>query len=117
MDIPGTISLSKKVRDTFQTIKNKTGVPNNVLSRIAIMLAIRSGEPMAGVTREDAGGQTLPRDLLFGDHVQSYEILIRQHITDQGSDMPFGKAIAALIEIGTHKMAHCRSLEDIVELR
>lgn len=116
MNIPGSISLSKKVRSTFQTIKNKTGIPNNVLSRIAIMLAIRSGEPMAGVTREDAGGQTLPRDLLFGDNVQNYEILIRQHIFNQQSGLSFGKAIAALIEIGAHKMAHCRSLEDIAEL-
>ena len=69
MDIPNSISISKRVRDQFQTIKNKTGLPNNVLSRIALTLAMESGAGVKQGSREDASGQTLPGTSLFGDYV------------------------------------------------
>ena len=116
MDIPTTIAISKRVRDQFQTIKNRTGVPNNVLSRIALTLAIESGETLQAMAREDAGGQTLPRDLMFGDLIDVYDVLIRQYMHDKSIEAPMGLVIGGLIEIGAHKMGHCRSLEDICAL-
>ena len=83
MDVPANISISKKVRDSFQTIKNRTGVPNNVLSRMAIMLAINSGASIDTVVKEDSGGQTLSRDLLFGEFLETYAAIIRQYIEQQ----------------------------------
>ena len=117
MDIPNSISISKRVRDQFQTIKNKTGLPNNVLSRIALMLAMESGAGVKQGSREDASGQTLSRDLLFGDYVELYDIVIRQYMFEKNITLPVGEALGALIETGAHKMAHCRSLEQVCDLR
>ena len=116
MDIPSSIAISKRVRDQFQTIKNKTGVTINVLSRIAIALAMESGASVREITRSDAGGQTLSRDLMFGEHVAVYDALIRQFMHDNSVDLPVGQVIAAFIEIGAHKMGHCRSMEDLCAL-
>ena len=116
MDIPGSISISKRVRDQFQTIKNKTGLTNNVLSRIALMLAIESGASVKMGGREDAGGQTLSRDLMFGEFADLYDVVIRQYLHEKRVELPVGEAIGGLIEIGAHKMAHCRSLEDVCAL-
>lgn len=116
MDIPSTISISKRVRDQFQTIKNKTGVTNNVLSRIAIALALESNAQIREATREDAGGQTLPRDLMFGEHVTVYDVLIRQFMHEKSIELPMGQVIGTLIEVGAHKMGHCRSMEDLCAL-
>jgi DNA sulfur modification protein DndE len=117
MEIPATISISKKVRDTFQTIKNRTGVPNNVLSRIALMLALESEASIKDVAKEDSGGQTLSRDLLFGDLLETFEIVIRQYRSTNSVELSCGQTISSLIEIGTHKMAHCRSLGDLTALQ
>jgi DNA sulfur modification protein DndE len=116
MDIPNSISISKRVRDQFQTIKNKTGLPNNVLSRIALMLAMESGARVKPGSREDAAGQTLSRDLLFGEYAEIYDILIRQYLIERDSNLPVGEAIGGLIEVGAHKMAHCRSIEAVCRL-
>ena len=116
MDIPGSISISKRVRDQFQTIKNKTGLTNNVLSRIALMLAIESGASVRVGSREDAGGQTLSRDLMFGEMADLYDVVIRQYLHEKDIEVSVGEAIGALIEVGAHKMAHCRSLEEVCAL-
>ena len=116
MDIPNSISISKRVRDQFQTIKNKTGLPNNVLSRIALMLAMESGAVAKPGSRVDAGGQTLSRDLMFGEYAEIYDILIRQYLVERESQLPVGEAIGGLIEVGAHKMAHCRSIEEVCRL-
>ncbi|RLQ20257.1 DUF1832 domain-containing protein [Seongchinamella sediminis] len=116
MDIPDSISISKKVRDTFQTIKNRTGVPNNVLSRIAIMLAINSQASVQSVAKDDSAGQTLDRELMFGELLDFFDIALRQYRYETQTDLSMGELIASLIEIGAHKMGHCRSLTDLARL-
>lgn len=116
MEIPTSISISKKVRDSFQTIKNRTGVTNNVLSRIAITLAMDSGVGLDAVVKDDAGGQTLSRDLMFGDLLEGFDVLLRQYMHDNEVEMQVGPAISSLVEIGAHKMSHCRSLNDLCDL-
>jgi len=116
MEIPTSVSISKKVRDSFQTIKNRTGVTNNVLSRIAIVLAIHSDNDLNKVVKDDAGGQTLSRDLMFGELLETFDVLVRQYMHDKQVQMPVGQAISSLIEIGAHKMSHCRSLNDLCDL-
>ena len=115
-ELPLSVTLSKRVTDRFRMIKSKTGVPNNVLSRIAISLAIESGDNVANANKEDSAGQTLDRDLLFGDLALVYEVAIREYMLDNDADLSPANAIACLIEIGAHKMAHIKSLEQFAEL-
>ncbi len=116
MDIPTTISFSKKARDTFQTIKNRTEVPFSIQSRIAIMLAINSGDSLDGAANADSKVKPLPRDLVFGELLQDFDILLRQYKYELNVELSTGKLITALIDIGAHKMAHCRSLEQLADL-
>ena len=95
---------------------NSLSVPNNVLSRIAISLALESGESVATVVKDDAGGQTLSRDLLFGELLETFDVLIRQYIYEKSVKMSTAQAISALIEIGAHKMSYCRSIGDLCAL-
>lgn len=115
-ELPASVTLSKRVTDQFRVIKTKTGVTNNVLARIAISLAIESGESIKNAHREDAAGQTLDKDLLFGDLRLEYEVAIREYLKEDDSALSPANAIASLVEIGAHKMAHVRSLEEFVEL-
>lgn len=114
MYLPQSVTLSETVTNKFRTIKSHTGIPNNVLARIAISLALESGEDPNKAARGDGKGQTLDRDLLFGDLTEIYEALFRQFIEDQEN---LGGAISTLIEIGAHKMGHVRSLRDITQLQ
>ena len=116
MDIPTSVSFTKKARDTFQTIKNRTDVPFNIQSRIAIMLAINSGDSLDTAGRGDTKGKPLSRDLVFGEFLEDFDVILRQYKHGSGSDISMGELITALIDIGAHKMAHCRSLEQLAAL-
>ena len=116
MKLPMSVTLSKRATHHFRTIKIKTGVTNNVLARIAISLAIESGEDVEKAPREDAAGQTLDRDLLFGELVYVYETVIREYMCEHEVSIPSNLAIASLIEIGAHKMGHVRSLDQLINL-
>jgi len=116
MFLPNRIKLSKKSTNKLQLIKNQTGVTPNISSRIAIMLAINSNDDIAVAGVEAADGQELNKDILFGDYIDIYEILIRQYMHDHELDIPVSKLIASLIELGVHKMGHVRSLEQLCTL-
>jgi DNA sulfur modification protein DndE len=70
--IPNRIKLSKKATDKLRFLKTKTGLTPNILSRIAVMLAIREGGNLsnAGVGNME-GGQELNDTTLFGEHMLS----------------------------------------------
>ena len=115
--IPNRIKLSKKATDKLRFLKTKTGLTPNILSRIAIMLAIREGGDLsnAGVGNME-GGQELNDTTLFGEHIYLYDILINQYIHDKQLDLSVGETIVAMVEIGIFKMGHIRQLEQLCEL-
>ena len=116
MELPQSISLSKRATDRFRLIKTRTGVPHNVLARIALSLAIDSEESVDHAPKEDSAGQTLDRDLLFGELVSIYEVIVREYACDREITMPVPLMISSLIEIGSTRMGHVRSLEQLCQL-
>ena len=118
MKIPNRVTLTKTSTNKLQTIKNRTGITPNISSRIAIMLAINSNDDLsvAGAGTGDAKGQILDKDTLFGDHIDVYEIIIRQYINDNEIELPISAVITSLVEVGIHKMGHVRSLEQLCSL-
>ena len=115
--IPNRIKLSKKATDKLRFLKTKTGLTPNILSRIAIMLAIREGGDLsnAGVGNMD-GGQELNDTTLFGEHIYLYDILINQYIHDKQLDLSVAETIVAMVEVGVFKMGHIRQLEQLCNL-
>lgn len=114
MIIPSRIRLSKTVTSKFKTIKNRTGVTPNILSRIALMKALESEATINNAGVEDSDGQEISRDVMFGDHVHDYNLLLSQYINDAKSEQNPSEIISALIEIGAHKMGHTKSLSDLL---
>ena len=116
IELPLSVSLSKRATHRFRAIKTKTGVTNNVLARIAISLAIESGEDVSKAPKEDSLGQTLDRDLLFGELAPVYEVIVREYMLENEIELTPAVTISSLIEIGAHKMGHVRSLEQLCNL-
>lgn len=114
MIIPNRIRLSKAVSTKFQTIKNRTGVTPNILSRIALMKALESEATVNNAGVEDSDGQEISRDVMFGEYVHAYNLLLTQYINDTKCNQKPTEIISALIEIGAHKMGHTKSLSDLL---
>jgi len=115
--IPNRIKLSKKATGKLRFLKTKTGLTPNILSRIAIMLAIREGSNLsnAGIGDMD-GGQELNDTTLFGEHIAIYDVLINQYIYDKQLTLSITETIVAMVEIGVHKMGHIRKVEELCDL-
>lgn len=112
--LPNRVSLSQKATDKLRYLKQNTGLTPNILSRIAIMLAIREGSNLGNAGVADYDGQVLSRDVLFGDHVDVYDVLIHQFMHEKAIDLPLAQAITALVEIGVFKMGHVKKVSDLV---
>lgn len=115
--LPNRVKLSKKATGKLRYIKMQTGLTPNIVSRIAIMLAIKEGGDLsnAGVGELD-GGQELNGGTLFGEYIYFYDVLINQYIHDKNLDMSVSETIVAMIEIGVHKMGHVKQLEQLCDL-
>ncbi len=114
MIIPNRIRLSKTVTNRFQTIKNRTGVTPNILSRIALMKALEAEVAIENAGVEDSDGQEISRDVMFGQHVKIYNTLLTQYISESNSKKQPEEIISALIEIGAHKIGHTKTLSDLL---
>jgi DNA sulfur modification protein DndE len=117
MFLPNRLVLSKKSSNKLQMIKQHTSITPNILSRVAIMLAINSNDDISNAGVEDAKGQSLDKDTLFGDSIDAYEVMIRQYMHENKIELPVKVVIPSLIEIGVHKMGHVRSLEQLCALK
>lgn len=115
--IPNRIKLSKKATDKLRYLKIQTGLTPNILSRIAIMLAIKEGSDLSnsGVGDMD-GGQELNDTTLFGEYIYIYDVLINQYIHEKKLNLSVADTIVAMVEIGVHKMGHIRQLEQLCDL-
>ena len=112
--LPNRIKLSKKATDKLRYLKAQTGLTPNILSRIAIMLAVREGSDLsnAGVGEID-GGQELNDTTLFGEYIYLYDIIINQYIFDKNIKLSIADTIVAMIEIGVYKMGHIKQIEQL----
>jgi len=115
--LPNRIKISKNATGKLRYLKSQTGLTPNILSRIAIMLAIREGSDLsnAGVG-EMEGGQELNDTTLFGEYIYIYDILINQYIYDKNINLSTSDTIVAMIEVGVHKIGHIKALEQLCEL-
>lgn len=115
--IPTRIKLSKKATDRLRYLKSQTGLTPNILSRIAIMLAIKENGDLSNAgTIDTDGGQEINDTTLFGEYIYVYDILINQYIYEKKLNMTVGETIVTLIDIGVHKMGHIKNLEHLCEL-
>ncbi|MCF7987307.1 MAG: DndE family protein [Methylovulum sp.] len=114
--LPNRIKLSKKATDKLRYLKGQTGLTPNILSRIAIMLAIREGSDLSNAGVSDNDGQELNDTTLFGEHIYVYDILINQYIYEKHLKLNIAETIVALIEIGVHKIGHVKSLDQLCHL-
>jgi len=115
--LPNRIRLSQKATSKLQYIKNNTGLTPNILSRIAIMLAIKEGGGLANAGVSDYEGQELDKSILFGEYTDVYDVMINQYIFDNNLDLPIKQIVTALVEIGVHKMGHIKQLSDVHKLK
>lgn len=112
--LPNRIKLSKNATDKLRYLKTKTGLTPNILSRVAIMLAIRDGTDLSNSRVSDMeGGQELNDTTLFGEHIYLYDILINQYIHDKQLKLTVGETIVAMVEIGVYKMGHIKQIEEL----
>ena len=89
----------------------------NILSRIAIMLAIKEGGNLSNAGVGDMeGGQELNDTTLFGEHIYLYDILINQYIEDKQLKLSVAETIVAMVEVGIFKMGHIKQLEQLCDL-
>ena len=115
--LPNRIKLTKNATDKLRYLKSKTGLTPNILSRIAIMLAIREGTDLSNSTVGDMeGGQELNDTTLFGEYIYVYDILINQYIHDKKLKLTVSETIVAMIEIGVYKMGHVKQIEQLCDL-
>ena len=112
--LPSRVSLSKNATGKLRFMKQTTGLTPNILSRIAMMKAIETGDSLGNAGVHDNEGQVLSRDVLFGDHAEVYDAILTQYIHEKDINIPLHDAIAALIEIGVHKMGHVKKIQDLV---
>ena len=111
--LPNRVRLSKQATDKLRYIKSATGVTPNILARIAIMLAIKDETGLGSAGIKDFEGQELNQSVLFGEHFQVYDVMINQYLEDHQIDTPIAQAIAAMVEVGIHKMGHAKKVEDL----
>lgn len=114
--LPNRVKLSTKASQKMQYLKNQTGITPNILSRVAIMLAIKEENSLKNAGVSDYDGQVLDKSVLFGDHTDVYDVLINQYMQDNKIDIDTQKTIASLVEIGVHKMGHIKNLSDLCKL-
>ena len=115
--LPRSITLSKVATDKLRSMKGSTGLTPNILSRVAIMLAIKDGSSTTNASVGDAEGQTLSKDVLFGEHTEVYEVLLNQYVHDTNNECSLAEIIPSLIEAGVHKMGHIKCINDLANLR
>lgn len=121
MTLPHSVTLSKRTTDSFRYIKSKTGVNNNALARLALALAIESGDNVLAKPKPDAEGQTFTRDLLFGESADVYDVIVEEYMRGLKVDVEHAapqKAalLSALIESGAQRLSHIRKMEDFASL-
>lgn len=110
---PTRIQLNKKTWDRLQYIQTQTRVTPNITARIAIGLALRDIRTASINSAEPEQTHVINRDVLFGEHQQVYEAMIKQFCYEQDIDADIHQIIRSLIDNGLHKLGHLRKFSDL----
>lgn len=116
MAFPNRFKISAASTEKLKFLKSKTGVTPNILCRFAISLAIRDSNGIGNASAVELNGQDFNAPTLFGDHLDMYEVLVRQYMHDNDVKDDVSRCIAAMVEIGLHKMGHVRSVRELALL-
>lgn len=106
------IVLDSRTTGRLATITSRTGIPQNIGARIALLLSLRE-EIKPDYIRYNSKGKELNRTTLFGDYdvyiislVKLWMINMRQEITDEGIRKNIvyhiNNGTAKLLEFGTN---------------
>jgi len=113
MSLPNRIRLSTNASEKLKQLKMHTGLTPNILARTAIMLTVSSNTGIRNASVSDIDGLELNKSVLFGDHVDYYELLLEQYRHEQQLDENASKLIPALVEVGVHKLGHVKKISDL----
>lgn len=116
MAFPTRFKISASSSEKLKFLKSKTGLTPNILCRFAISLAMRDSSGIGNASTVELNGQDFNGPTLFGEHIDIYEVLIRQYMLQHHVRLDAQRCIAALIEIGLHKMGHVRSVRELALL-
>lgn len=116
MKLPNRVRLSLHATERLKLLKGWTGLTPNILARIAIMLVIRDNTSLDNAGLQDTDGQELNKSVLFGDHSDTYEILLSQYFHDQDITHSPQSVIASIVEIGVHKIGHVRTIQGLTDV-
>ena len=114
--LPERVKLSQKVTDKLRNLTQHTKLTPNILARIAIMLALKESGDLSNAGVADNDGKELGKSTLFGEYIDTYDVMIRQYIHEKKIKLDTQQVIVALIEIGIHKIGHVKKLEDVCDL-
>jgi len=79
------VRLSKDATSKFKTLKVRTGLTPNILSRLALCYSIEH-EPSNSLLPSDEEGQELNRSTLLGEHEAYYIAIVKQRCIKDGRD-------------------------------
>lgn len=116
MSFPNRFRISAASTEKLKFLKSKTGVTPNILCRFAISLAIRDSNGIGNASAVELNGQDFNAPTLFGENLDVYEVLVRQYMHENGVEVDVQRCVAAMIEIGLHKMGHVRSIRELAAL-
>lgn len=116
MTFPNRFKITSNSTEKLKFLKSKTGLTPNIICRYAISLAARDSSGIGNASTVELNGQDFNASTLFGDHLDIYEVLIHQYMVDHAVQDDVQRCIAAMIEIGLHKMGHVRSVKDLALL-
>ncbi|PMR70408.1 DndE family protein [Halomonas heilongjiangensis] len=112
---PTRIHLNKKTWDRLQYLQTKTRLTPNVIARVAITLALRDTRTASISDSHPDQTHIINRDVLFGEHEQSFQAMIRQFLWEQNISSDIQAVIRSLIDSGLHKLGHVQSLSGLAE--
>lgn len=116
MAFPNRFKISAASTEKLKFLKSKTGVTPNILCRFAISLAIRDSKGIGNASTVELNGQDFNAPTLFGDNLDIYEVLVRQYMQEHDVKDDVQRCVAAMVEIGLHKMGHVRSIRELASL-
>jgi DNA sulfur modification protein DndE len=111
--LPSRIRISKRATDHLKTLKARTKLTPNVLSRIALAVSLRKGARSVREVKLDGSEFNLPT--LFGDQALLYECLLRQ-MHGQLNPKKAQMLIAWHIEQGVEELRKVKNAADLLAL-
>lgn len=111
---PNRFRVTKSASDTLKVLKARTGITPNILCRLALVLSLEQGKPTMR-NHGEMDGNEFNASTLFGEHVQTYDSLIRQ-VHGELEAKQYTMAVAWHIEKGLEQLKRCKTLIELSQL-